>query len=149
MSKPSVLPKRNVWLDTSPFRPIPAELGRAVEHAGLSSHKQVPHPSGGKRRKDFDDRVRDQGSPLRSDRIATISSIRAIVATASDDTILSTNLRHPQPRGFDRVANHQSRPYIAPGTNCSSGIIAAYRRLARDFGDQTFSLQCFAACEKS
>ena len=42
---------------------VPAKLGRAVEHAGLSSHKQVPHPLGGKRRKDFDDRVRDQVSP--------------------------------------------------------------------------------------
>jgi hypothetical protein len=43
---------------------IPAKLGRAVEHAGLSSHKQVPHPLGGKRRKDFEDRVRDQVNHL-------------------------------------------------------------------------------------
>ena len=106
-------------------RAVPVKLGRAVKHAGLSPHEQVPYPLGGKRRKDFDDRVRDQGSPLPADKIATISWIRAIVATASNDTILSTNLRHPQPHGFDRAANHQSCPHIAPGRNYSPFAVQA------------------------
>ena len=43
---------------------VATKLGRAVEHAGLSAHKQVPHPVVGNRCKDFEDRVRDQVSPL-------------------------------------------------------------------------------------
>jgi hypothetical protein len=71
---------------------VATKLRRAVEHAGLSAHKQVPNPLGGKRRKDFVDRVRDQVSLPRANRIATAYLIRATFRAVSVDTIPSTNL---------------------------------------------------------
>jgi hypothetical protein len=73
---------------------VTTKLYRAVKHASLTAHKQVLCLVGGKRRKDFVDRVRDQGSHLRGDRIAITSSTRAIAQAASGDTTPSTNPRH-------------------------------------------------------
>ena len=72
-----------------------AKLGRAVEHASLTFHKQVLYPVGGNRWRDFEDRVRDQVSPLPLEGTATIPLIHATVPTELTDTILSMNRRRP------------------------------------------------------
>ena len=72
---------------------VAAKLGRAVEHARLTAHKQVPNLVAGKRRKDFEDRVRDQACLLPEDKIATFSSTPPIAPAASVGTTQSTNPR--------------------------------------------------------
>ena len=74
---------------------IPTKLGRAVEHASLTAHQQVPNFVGSQRRKDFEDRVRDQASLLLVERIARASSTRASGLMAPSNTILPRNLHDP------------------------------------------------------
>ena len=56
---------------------IAAKLRRAVQHAGLAAHQQVPDLVGRERRKDFVNRVRDQANLPRSDRTPTTCSTPA------------------------------------------------------------------------
>ncbi len=80
---------------------IATKLGRAVEHAGLTAHKQVLNLVGGKRRKDFVDRVRDQASLQPRDRTATYSWIPAIfVGVSSDTTPARSPPLHKPPSDF-------------------------------------------------
>ena len=79
---------------------IAAKLGRAVKHARLAAHKQVLYLAGGKRRKDFVDRVRDQACHLSANRIARVSLIRASAVAESSCTTLARSLRHHLVQAF-------------------------------------------------
>ena len=76
---------------------VSTQLSRAVEHAGLTFHKQVPNLVAGKRRKDFDDPVRDQVILLLADRIPGVSGIRASAPAESGNTTRATSPRRHVP----------------------------------------------------
>ena len=67
---------------------IPAKFGCAVNNAGLSADEQTSYVEFPERRKDFEDRVLDQGFPLKISKIATTCRIPLSFSPASILTIL-------------------------------------------------------------
>jgi len=82
---------------------IAAKLRCAVEHARLAAHKQVAYLVAGKRRKDFDYRVRDQVSHQLLSRTATTLPTHASAPAATCSTTLAKILHR---RELPRVPWH-------------------------------------------
>jgi hypothetical protein len=72
---------------------VAAELGGAVENAGLTAHEERPDSMFPESRKDFANRARDQGSLPRPKMSPIVSAIRQTAAPALRTTI-------PRPPGL-------------------------------------------------